>query len=159
MIIPVKMKHFGVAAMKIAMHSKEMKNPLSYRSFRTAFGHTIISSGDVNVQTSQSLEAVFINSGDYPFELLKNSIKILEKHEGTFSHIEYKKMPAHWDWFGWCSWDAFYAEVSPQGIKEGLQSFLEGGCLSKFLIIVDGRSETVNDFCKKEGEPFIEGTQ
>lgn len=32
-------------------------------------------SGDAKVQTSQSLEAVFVNSGDNPFELIKDSIK------------------------------------------------------------------------------------
>ena len=37
-------------------------------------------------------------------------------------------------------------------------SFLEGGCVRKFLIIDDGWQETVNEFCK-EGEPFIEGIQ
>ncbi|XP_059442460.1 probable galactinol--sucrose galactosyltransferase 2 [Corylus avellana] len=117
-----------------------------------------IESGDDNVQSSQSLQAVFINSGDNPFELIKNSIKILEKHKGTFSHIENKKIPAHLDWFGWCTWDAFYTKVNPQGIKEGLQSFMEGGCSPKFLIIDDGWQETVNEF-QKEGEPLIEGIQ
>ncbi|KAJ0049231.1 hypothetical protein Pint_15588 [Pistacia integerrima] len=117
-----------------------------------------IESGDANVQTSQSYEAVFMNSGNNPFELIKDSIKILEKHKGTFSRIENKKIPAHLDWFGWCTWDAFYTEVNPQGIKEGLQSFLEGGCSPKFLIIDDGWQETVNEF-HKEGEPLIDGTQ
>ncbi|KAA8542203.1 hypothetical protein F0562_023355 [Nyssa sinensis] len=101
-----------------------------------------IESGDPDVQTSQAVEAVFINSGDNPFELIKDSIKILEKHK---------------DWFGWCTWDAFYREVTPNGIKEGLQSFSEGGCSPKFLIIDDGWQETVNEF-HKEGEPLIEGT-
>ncbi|KAB2053570.1 hypothetical protein ES319_A12G196100v1 [Gossypium barbadense] len=81
-------------------------------------------SGDANVQNSQILEPVFINSGDNPFELIKNSIKILEKHKGTFRHIENKKIPAHSDWFGWCTWDAFYTEVNSQGIKEGLQRYV-----------------------------------
>ncbi|KAI8529105.1 hypothetical protein RHMOL_Rhmol12G0200200 [Rhododendron molle] len=117
-----------------------------------------IESGDPNVQTSQAFEAVFINSGDNPFELIKDSIKILEKHKGTFSHIENKKIPAHLDWFGWCTWDAFYTKVNPKGIKEGLQSFQEGGCSPKFLIIDDGWQETVNEF-HKEGEPLIEGIQ
>lgn len=31
--------------------------------------------GDVNVQTSKAMEAVFINSGDNPFEVITNSIK------------------------------------------------------------------------------------
>ncbi|XP_058193858.1 probable galactinol--sucrose galactosyltransferase 2 [Rhododendron vialii] len=117
-----------------------------------------IESGDPNVQTSQAFEAVFMNSGDNPFELIKDSIKILERHKGTFSHIENKKIPAHLDWFGWCTWDAFYTKVNPKGIKEGLQSFQEGGCSPKFLIIDDGWQETVNEF-HKEGEPLIEGTQ
>ncbi|KAJ9140236.1 hypothetical protein P3X46_030908 [Hevea brasiliensis] len=117
-----------------------------------------IESGDANVQTSQAFEAVFINSGDNPFELIKNSIKILEKHKGTFGRIQNKKIPAHLDWFGWCTWDAFYSKVNPQGIKDGLQRFLEGGCSPKFLIIDDGWQETVNEFCK-EGEAPIEGTQ
>lgn len=117
-----------------------------------------VESGDANVQISQILEPVFINSGDNPFELIKNSIKTLEKHTGTFSHIENKKIPAHLDWFGWCTWDAFYTEVNPHGIKEGLQSFLDGGCSPKFLIIDDGWQNTFNEF-QKEGEPLVEGTQ
>lgn len=117
-----------------------------------------IESGDPNVQTSHALEAVFLNSGDNPFELIKDSVKILAKHKGTFNHIENKKTPAHLDWFGWCTWDAFYSEVNPNGILEGLNSFSEGGCTPKFLIVDDGWQDTVNEL-RKEGEPFIEGTQ
>lgn len=116
-----------------------------------------IESGDAHVQTSQSLEAVFVNSGDNPFGLIKDSIKILEKHKGTFCHLENKRIPSHLDWFGWCTWDAFYSEVSPQGIREGLQSFSNGGCSPKFIIIDDGWQETLNTF-HKEDEPMIEGT-
>ncbi|XVF11648.1 hypothetical protein REPUB_Repub08aG0045300 [Reevesia pubescens] len=90
--------------------------------------------------------------------MLVQFFRILEKHKGTFSHIENKKIPAHLDWFGWCTWDAFYTDVNPQGIKEGLQSLSDGGCAPKFLIIDDGWQDTVNEFCK-EGEPLIEGTQ
>ncbi|KAL8523525.1 hypothetical protein ACS0TY_013474 [Phlomoides rotata] len=39
------------------------------------------------------------------------SAVILAKHKGTFSHLENKKTPAHLDWFGWCTWGAFYTEV------------------------------------------------
>ncbi|OVA20555.1 Glycosyl hydrolases 36 [Macleaya cordata] len=117
-----------------------------------------VESGDPDVQSSQALEAVFINSGSNPFELMKESIKMLEKHKGTFSHIEGKKIPANLDWFGWCTWDAFYKDVNPQGIKEGLQSLSEGGCPARFLIIDDGWQDTVNEF-DREGEPLIEGTQ
>ncbi|KZV41917.1 hypothetical protein F511_11339 [Dorcoceras hygrometricum] len=115
-------------------------------------------SGDPQVQTSEAMEGLFVNSGDNPFELIKDSIKILANHKGTFSHLDTKKIPAHLDWFGWCTWDAFYTDVSPSGIKEGLQSFREVGISPKFLIIDDGWQETVNEFVK-EGVPLIEGSQ
>jgi len=31
------------------------------------------------------------------------------------------QMPAILDWFGWCTWDAFYQEVNPKGIRQGLK--------------------------------------
>lgn len=115
-------------------------------------------SGDINVTTTEVLEAVFINYGDNPFDLIKDSIKILAKQKGTFSHIDDKTIPPHLDWFGWCTWDAFYSEVSPRGIKEGLQSFLEGGCSPRFVIIDDGWQDTTNEFYE-DGKPIVEGMQ
>nr|XP_024929886.2 probable galactinol--sucrose galactosyltransferase 2 [Ziziphus jujuba var. spinosa] len=82
-----------------------------------------VGSGDPNVLTSQVFESVFISSGDNPFKRIKNSIKILEKQKGTFSHIENKKIPEH-VMFGWSTWDAFYTGVSPQRIEEGLKSYI-----------------------------------
>ncbi|XP_010942528.1 probable galactinol--sucrose galactosyltransferase 2 [Elaeis guineensis] len=105
-----------------------------------------IESGDPAVESSQFLEAVFINYGNNPFDLMKESMKILEKHMGTFSVREYKQKPAMLDWFGWCTWDAFYFDVNPQGIEEGLKSLLEGGAPARFLIIDDGWQDTANEF-------------
>ncbi|XP_051136786.1 probable galactinol--sucrose galactosyltransferase 2 [Andrographis paniculata] len=139
--------------------------PVLDGSFRTTLQGTksnelqfCYESGDRNVRTSMAMEGVFVNSGDNPFELLKDSIKILATLKGTFSHLDNKKIPGHLDWFGWCTWDAFYTQVTPAGIEEGLQSFKEGGISPKFLIIDDGWQETSNEF-EKEGEPMIEGTQ
>ncbi|KAL0385177.1 UNVERIFIED_CONTAM: putative galactinol--sucrose galactosyltransferase 2 [Sesamum radiatum] len=117
-----------------------------------------VESGGPNVQTSQVKEALFVNSGYNPFELMKDSVRILAKHKGTFSHVEDKKIPPHLDWFGWCTWDAFYTRVDPQGIREGLKSLSEGGCPAKFLIIDDGWQETVNDILK-EGETPTDGIE
>jgi hypothetical protein len=80
-------------------------------------------SGDPEVQTLEAVDAVFINSGDNPFKLMKESIKMLSKIKGTFSHIEDKEIPANLDWFGWCTWDAFYKSVNPVGIEEGLKRY------------------------------------
>ncbi|KAK1272858.1 putative galactinol--sucrose galactosyltransferase 2 [Acorus gramineus] len=83
-----------------------------------------IESGDPAVEASEFYEAVFVNFGSNPFELMKESMK--------------NQYPGSLDWFGWCTWDAFYHAVNPQGIKEGLKSLSEGGTPARFLIIDDG---------------------
>ncbi|XP_059438212.1 probable galactinol--sucrose galactosyltransferase 2 [Corylus avellana] len=117
-----------------------------------------VESGDPAIVTSESLKAVFVNYGNHPFDLINESMKILEKQLGTFTLRETKQMPGMLDWFGWCTWDAFYQEVNPQGIKDGLKSLSEGGTPARFLIIDDGWQDTTNEF-QKEGEPYVEGSQ
>ncbi|KAI5421361.1 putative galactinol--sucrose galactosyltransferase 2, variant 2, partial [Lathyrus oleraceus] len=53
-------------------------------------------------------------------------------------HREKKILPSFVDWFGWCTWDAFYTDVTAEGIEEGLKSLSEGGASPRFLIIDDG---------------------
>ncbi|WVZ86141.1 hypothetical protein U9M48_032974 [Paspalum notatum var. saurae] len=119
--------------------------------------HFCIESGDPGVQTMEAVDAVFISSGDNPFKLMKESIKIVSKIKGTFSHIEDKEIPSNLDWFGWCTWDAFYKDVNPRGIEEGLQSLREGGVPPGFLIIDDGWQETVDEI-KEVDETLREQT-
>lgn len=77
-------------------------------------------------------------------------MQICGKHLQTFSHRERKKvshsvaearivsflflihgiiiafilvvqMPDMLNWFGWCTWDAFYTNVTSESLKEGLE--------------------------------------
>ncbi|KZV27585.1 putative galactinol--sucrose galactosyltransferase 2 [Dorcoceras hygrometricum] len=86
-----------------------------------------VESGDAAVTSTACPRAVFVNSGRNPFELIKESMKILQECSGTFTLRENKKaslpMPGILDCFGWCTWDAFYHDVNPHGIREGLQRF------------------------------------
>ncbi|XP_074294671.1 putative galactinol--sucrose galactosyltransferase 2 isoform X2 [Silene latifolia] len=109
-----------------------------------------VESGDSDVQTSQVSESVFINSGDNPYQLIKNSIKILAAHKGTFRHLDDKKLPVHLDWFGWCTWDAFYKDVNPAGIRQGFESLSQGGYAPRFLVIDEGWQETFNEYQKDD---------
>ncbi|XP_064961648.1 probable galactinol--sucrose galactosyltransferase 2 [Musa acuminata AAA Group] len=117
-----------------------------------------IESGDPATTGSRFLEAVFVSHGSNPFDLMKESMKMLEKHKGTFSVREHKMKPGVLDYFGWCTWDAFYFDVNPQGIEDGLKSLSKGGTPPKFLLIDDGWQDTSNEF-QKEGEPAAEGSQ
>ncbi|PQQ08158.1 hypothetical protein Pyn_09631 [Prunus yedoensis var. nudiflora] len=99
-----------------------------------------IESGDPNVQTSQVTEAVFMNLGDNPFKLIRNSTRYWQS----------TKIPAHVDWFGWSIWDAFYHKVDPEGIEKGLKRRIKGGFPPKFLIIDEGWQNKVMEV---EAEP------
>ncbi|KAF8646173.1 hypothetical protein HU200_065942 [Digitaria exilis] len=44
----------------------------------------------------------------------------------TFHHRDKKSCLLFVDWFGWCTWDAFYTDVTAEGVKQGLQSLAEG---------------------------------
>jgi raffinose synthase len=47
-------------------------------------------------------------------------------------------LPGIIDHYGWCTWDAFYQEVTQEGVEVGLQSLASGGSPPKFVIIDDG---------------------
>ncbi|KAL3533801.1 hypothetical protein ACH5RR_007322 [Cinchona calisaya] len=97
-----------------------------------------LESGDHAVETNQGLYLVYVHAGTNPFEVINQAVKAVEKHMQTFHHREKKKLPSFLDWFGWCTWDAFYTDVTAEGVEEGLKSLSEGGTPPRFLIIDDG---------------------
>ncbi|KAL2348754.1 hypothetical protein Fmac_002754 [Flemingia macrophylla] len=40
----------------------------------------------------------------------------------SFGIVDKKKLPGIVDCFGWCTWDAFYQEVTQEGVEAGIQS-------------------------------------
>lgn len=49
------------------------------------------------------------------------------------------QMPDILNWFGWCTWDAFYTDVNSDGVKQGLERYFSTWlhmpqfCLNLFL--------------------------
>ncbi|CAI9760352.1 unnamed protein product [Fraxinus pennsylvanica] len=97
-----------------------------------------LESGDPAVQEFEGSHLVFVAAGSDPFDVITIAVKSVERHLQTFSHRDRKKMPDLLNWFGWCTWDAFYTDVTSEGVKQGLQSFEQGGIPPKFVIIDDG---------------------
>ncbi|EXB51057.1 hypothetical protein L484_023760 [Morus notabilis] len=97
-----------------------------------------LESGDPAVDEFIGSHLVFVGVGSDPFDVVTNAVKTVEKHLQTFCHREKKKMPDMLNWFGWCTWDAFYTEVTSEGVKQGLESLDKGGTPPKFVIIDDG---------------------
>ncbi|XP_073306209.1 probable galactinol--sucrose galactosyltransferase 2 [Primulina huaijiensis] len=97
-----------------------------------------LESGDNAVETNQGLHLVYMHAGTNPFEVINQAVKAVEKYLQTFQHREKKKLPSFLDWLGWCTWDAFYTDVTAEGVEEGLNSLSKGGTPPRFLIIDDG---------------------
>uniref|UniRef100_A0A803P6L3 galactinol--sucrose galactosyltransferase n=1 Tax=Cannabis sativa TaxID=3483 RepID=A0A803P6L3_CANSA len=117
-----------------------------------------LESGDKSVETNQGLHLVYMHAGTNPFEVINQAVKAVERHMQTFLHREKKKLPSFLDWFGWCTWDAFYTDVTAEGVDEGLKSLSEGGTPPRFLIIDDGWQQ-IESKPKDENVVVQEGAQ
>ncbi|KAL3643293.1 flavodoxin-like fold protein [Castilleja foliolosa] len=108
--------------------------------------------GDPAVEEFDGSHLVYVAAGSDPFDVITNAVKTVEGHLQTFCHRDRKKMPDMLNWFGWCTWDAFYTNVTSEGVKQGLESFKKGGIPPKFVIIDDGWQSVDMD-------PTSEGTK
>lgn len=97
----------------------------------------VIETGDSQTIVSTAL-ALFVAVGDEPYALLSDAAVSLRTALGTARLREEKPLPAFVDQFGWCTWDAFYQDVSQEKVREGLQSFADGGIEPRYLILDDG---------------------
>lgn len=118
-----------------------------------------LESGDSAVETALGQNLVYIHSGTNPFQVIKEAVKDVEKHLQTFVHREKKKLPSFLDWFGWCTWDAFYTDVTAEGVDEGLKSLSEGRTPPRFLIIDDGWQQIGNEVKDNNNCVVQEGAQ
>ena len=109
-------------------------------SLQGAAGDTlevVIESGDPAV-TTDSMMALFVAVGEDVYDLMARAASSVMAHLGTGRLRRDKSLPAFVDQFGWCTWDAFYQEVSPEKVRAGLTSFAAGGVSPRLLILDDG---------------------
>lgn len=102
-------------------------------------------SGSTKVNSSFFRSALYMHVGDDPFTLVKEATKVARFHLGTFKLLEEKSPPGIVDKFGWCTWDAFYLTVQPQGVWEGVKGLVEGGCPPGLVLIDDGWQSICHD--------------
>lgn len=82
-----------------------------------------VESGSSKVKGSSYDSVVYVHAGEDPFVLVKEAMKVVRAHLGTFNLLEDKTPPGIVDKFGWCTWDAFYLTVHPRGVWEGIKNF------------------------------------
>ncbi|KAJ6419147.1 hypothetical protein OIU84_029289 [Salix udensis] len=104
-----------------------------------------VESGSTQVRGAGFRSVVYMHGGDDPYILMKEAMKVVRMHLGTFKLLEEKTPPGIVDKFGWCTWDAFYLTVHPQGIWEGVKGLVEGGCPPGLVLIDDGWQSISHD--------------
>ncbi|XP_042499314.1 probable galactinol--sucrose galactosyltransferase 6 isoform X2 [Macadamia integrifolia] len=95
-------------------------------------------SGDNDIKASQFTHSLLVCAGTDPFVTITDAIRAVKNQIKTFRQRSEKKLPRIVDYFGWCTWDAFYEEVNQEGVEAGLESLAAGGTPPKFVIIDDG---------------------
>ena len=97
----------------------------------------VAESGDPAVVTAE-VTGLFVAVGENPYTLVDEAAASVMAQLGTGRLREEKAEPDFFDYFGWCTWDAFYQAVSHDKIREGLESFKAGGMTPKVVIVDDG---------------------
>ncbi len=118
--------------------------PLVDGAFRAALQGTgedglelVAESGDPAVVTD-ALVGLFVATGSNPYALMEAGAVSVQAQIGVGRLRREKPLPDFMDQFGWCTWDAFYQDVSQEKVREGLESFARGGVTPKVLILDDG---------------------
>lgn len=120
-----------------------------------------LESGDSDTKASSFSHSLFVHAGTDPFGTITEAIRAVKLHLKTFRQQHEKKLPGIVDYFGWCTWDAFYQEVTQEGVEAGLESLAKGGTPPKFVIIDDGwqsvggDDHSPNDENEKKQQPLM----
>lgn len=117
--------------------------PIIDRALRFCLGfrdeklHVWADSGDPSTVQRAGV-GVFLAVGDDPYKLQELGAAAVMRRLQTGKLRRDKPLPDFVDLFGWCTWNAFYREVSEEKVGQGLESFLAGGVTPAFLILDDG---------------------
>ncbi|XP_008784982.2 galactinol--sucrose galactosyltransferase [Phoenix dactylifera] len=104
-----------------------------------------VESGSTRVRSSFFRTSLYMHAGDDPYILVKDAMRVVQSHLGTFNLLEDKTPPGIIDKFGWCTWDAFYLKVHPEGVWGGVKALADGGCPPGFVLIDDGWQSICHD--------------
>lgn len=110
-----------------------------------------VESGSTCVTGSIFRSCLYMRVGEDLYSLVKEAMKVVRDHLGSFRLLEEKTPPGIVDKFRWSTWDAFYKKVNPKGISEGVSAFSKGGCPPGMVLIDDGWQSVSQE---EEGQSF-----
>jgi raffinose synthase len=115
-----------------------------------------VESGDSDTRARSFERALFVGAAESdPFAAIAGAVAAARSTLKTFRIRAEKKLPGIVDYFGWCTWDAFYQDVTQEGVEAGLRSLTGGGAPPKFVIIDDGWQSVGTDQSAATDEPDV----
>lgn len=87
---------------------------------------------------SMLLPVAIVSVGTSPLHTVRQAVESAADRLQTFVLRKDKTTPRWIDYFGWCTWDAFYFDVSAEKVFEGLQAFKDAGFPPRLFILDDG---------------------
>lgn len=83
--------------------------------------------------------SLVIAAGEDPYLCCERAVEEALRYLGRESMLRrHRSYPEMFGYFGWCSWDAFYHQVSHQGIVDKMQEFREKEIPVKWALLDDG---------------------
>lgn len=83
--------------------------------------------------------SMVITAGENPYLCCERAVREALQFMGKESMLRRnRKFPSLFEFFGWCSWDAFYHEVSHKGIMKKMQELREKKISIQWVLIDDG---------------------
>ncbi|XP_015580505.2 galactinol--sucrose galactosyltransferase isoform X1 [Ricinus communis] len=133
--------------------------PLIEGSFRSSLQAGVdnyvdicVESGSSQVCESRFRTFLYMHVGYDPYRLVRDAMKVVRVHLGSFRLLEEKTPPSILDKFGWCTWDAVYREVDPKSVRDGVKGLAEGGCPPQWVLIDDGWQS----ICHDDQDPILD---
>ena len=82
-------------------------------------------SGDPTVLGSRWDNSLYVAAGKDPFILIEKAVAAAAQLSGGAQQRQDKRQPDSLNWFGWCTWDAYYSKVSARGnIAHPIMSYI-----------------------------------
>ncbi len=100
--------------------------------------YILLESGNPRVQMIKDSPVLYYEEGEDPYVLVQSAVQTLQKCLKTFQQKEKKKRVSVLNRLGWCTWNAFYDEISESKILTVAEEFYKHGQKLGFLLIDDG---------------------
>lgn len=104
---------------------------------KNQFLNLIAESGDSEILT-KSVTGLYIISGEDPFEMMEVAAREIREWSGSNEINTVRQLPEIGEYFGWCTWNAFYNQITGEKVRLALDSFRLGNCTPKWVLMDDG---------------------